>query len=145
MDRDVVEQILPDGKRSFLSALVDTTRQAVVVTTRAGSILSWSRGAEALYGRSSDEVLGRRLADLTADGLMTMRLHAVTICTMSGEPWSGELRFTRGDGRPVWVSIATTPLRSDDGRVIGATWLSWDVTARKHREYVERAEALLAG
>jgi len=133
MDQDVPDQPLSEHNRAFLARLGESTRHAVVMTAHDGVIHSWSRGAEAIFRLSAHEALGRRLADLTPDDLLTMRLHAATIATMSGEPWSGELQFVRGDGRPVWVSAAASPMHSRTGQVIGTVWVAWDVTERKLR------------
>ena len=126
-----MEQSLSDHNRAFLAGLGESTRHAVVMTAHNGEIHSWNRGAEAIYQLSAADGVCRRLADLTPDDLLAMRLHAATITTMSGEPWSGQLQFVRGDGRPVWVSVVASPMHRRSGQVIGTIWLSWDITDRK--------------
>src|SRR5215208_5824849 len=139
MDQGVPDQPLSDHNRAFLARLGESSRHAVIMTAHDGVIRSWNRGAEEIYRLSAPDALGRRLADLAADDPSTMRLHAVAIITMSGEPWSGELQFVRGDGRPIWVSATASPMHSRTGRVIGTVWLAWDVTERKHRALLDGA------
>ena len=128
-----MEQSLSDHNRAFLAGLGESTRHAVVMTAHNGVIRFWNRGAEAIYQLSAADAVGRRLAELSPDNLLAMRLHAATITTLSGEPWSGELQFVRGDGRPVWVSAVASPMHSRSGQVIGTVWLAWDITERKQQ------------
>jgi PAS domain S-box-containing protein len=139
MDQDVPDQPLSDQNRAFLARLGESTRHAVIMTAHDGVIRSWNRGAEEIYQLSAPDALGRRLADLAVDDLLTMRLHAVTITTMSGEPWSGELRCMCGDGRAIWVSATASPMQSRSGQVIGTVWLAWDITERKQRALLDGA------
>jgi PAS domain S-box-containing protein len=122
---------LPARDQRFLLTLIETIQQAVVVTALDGSILYWNQGAETLYLQKATEVVGQRLARLTTDGELALRLQAISICSMNGEAWTGELRITRRDGQTVWVAVATSPIRDEDGDVIGTIWISWDVTELK--------------
>ncbi len=139
MGKDVPDQPLSEHNHAFLARLSESSRHAVVMTARDGVIRSWNCGAEAIYRRSAADALGRRLADLTPDGMMAMRLHAITIRSIDGETWSGEIQFVGGDGRAIWVSAAASPMHDPAGRVIGTIWLAWDVTERKRRASVDDA------
>jgi PAS domain S-box-containing protein len=139
MDQDIPDQPLSDHNRTFLARLGQSTQRAVIMTAHDGVIRSWNRGAEAIYRLSAADAIGQRLADIAPDDLLTMRLHAVTITVMSGEPWSGELQFVRSDGRPIWVRATASPMHSRSGQVIGTIWLAWDITERKQRALLDGA------
>jgi PAS domain S-box-containing protein len=43
------------------------------------------------------------------------------------------------DGQDVWVQTIKTPIRQEDGRVVGILGVFWDITTRKHAEEALRA------
>src|SRR5262245_3862654 len=99
-----VYQDLPAHRKRFLETLIETVQQAVIVTAPDGSILYWNHAAEALYFRQGATVLGQRLARLTEDAGLALRLQAISICSMNGEAWTGEFQIARCDGQILWVT-----------------------------------------
>jgi diguanylate cyclase (GGDEF)-like protein/PAS domain S-box-containing protein len=49
------------------------------------------------------------------------------------------VRFWRDDGTVMWVQSRGVPIHDDDGTVVGAELLSWDVTARHEAEHAVAA------
>ena len=60
-------QIRPRRDR-VLSALLDSSDDAIVSTDVSGAIRIWSRGAERIFGYSADEMIGRSLSILMPGG-----------------------------------------------------------------------------
>jgi PAS domain S-box-containing protein len=97
----------------------------------------------AAHGRAFDEVeasceelIGRTIPELMADDPARDLVVASYRRVLTGRPDRFEYRFPRG-GR--LYDTRVEPLRSDDGRVIGAAGLAIDVTERKQTEELFRA------
>jgi diguanylate cyclase (GGDEF)-like protein/PAS domain S-box-containing protein len=116
------------------AAIVRSSEDAIVGKTLDGTIVSWNRGAEALYGYTAAEVEGRSISilippdhrDEISDILESIR---------SGkriEPF--ETVRIRKDGGRVSVSLAVSPIRDPEDRIIGASAIARDITEKQRAE-----------
>jgi PAS domain S-box-containing protein len=117
-----------------LAAIVESSDDAIIGMTLDGTIVSWNPAAERIYGYSADEVVGKPTTMLT-------------LPERSDEP-SGILeRVRRGehvdhyetvrrrkDGSTIKVSLTVSPINDAQGRVIGASTISRDISERKRVE-----------
>ncbi len=130
--------------RSLLANIVESSGDAIIGITLDGIVLSWNRGAENIYGYHAGEVVGK----------------PVSILLPSDRPWdiSNILdRIRRGeqiehyqtiriskDGKQVHISLTVSPIFDATGRIIGASSIARDITARKEREEeIEQTNAYL--
>lgn len=129
-------------ERAQLAAIVDHSNDAIIGQSPEGAITSWNTGAEAIYGWAPDEALGRPV-----DILMPERRHVEPATELD----LARMTHVRKDGTPVVVSVTVSPIRDADGKLVGSSMTSRDVTevARLERELREshRQEAVgrLAG
>jgi PAS domain S-box-containing protein len=128
-------------ERAELAAIVDHSNDAIVAHEPGGAITSWNAGAERIYGWRADEVLGRDIELLLPP-------------TRIDEPGELDLSRTthvRKDGTPVQVSVTVSPIRDENGVIVGSSLTARDVTqlAELERELQElhrqEAVARLAG
>ena len=120
-----------ESKLEYLSAIVESTGEAVVGKELDGTILSWNRGAEALYGYRSDEIIGRSgrvLFDSDAEFNQTLSL------IRSDKTVTREQLRRRRDGTMIEVMHTISPIRDAFGRIIGASGIAHDITERKRAE-----------
>jgi two-component system, NarL family, sensor histidine kinase DevS len=123
---------------SRLSAIVQSSGDAIVGTTRDGVVTSWNAGAEGIYGYRPDEMIGQDAAVLvppeyaeeTAISLKQVR---------AGGQVDLEARRIRKDGSPIEVSIVYSPIFDGRGTLIGISSVARDVSERKRVE-AERRE-----
>ena len=133
--RDVAE-----AHRATLATVVEHTDDAVVGLTPDGIITAWNGGAERLFGYAADEVLGEP-ATMLAGGAGSDEQAKVLARIRRGERGlSYETRRLRKDGTPVDVSLTVTPIKDQDGTIIGASVVARDITAAK--EAAERQHAI---
>ena len=125
------------------SAMIESLDDAVVGHTLDRRIVSWNRGAQRLYGYSPAEVVGQSSALLMPPG--ENELFAVIDRIRAGERVDHyEARRRRKDGTVIDVSIAVTPVTTDDGELIGVSVVGRDITERKLRdEVVQRLAAIV--
>jgi PAS domain S-box-containing protein len=118
----------------FLAAIVESADDAVIGKSLDGRITSWNGGAERLYGYSAEEAIGQSVAMLVPPG----REHEVTglIDSISrGEHIKHfETIRRRKDGREIDVSLTVSPVRDEQGEVIGASTIARDVSERRAAE-----------
>lgn len=118
--------------RGLLAAIVDSTDDAVVSIDRERRITSWNRAAERLYGYAPSQMLGRPVDVLypaTDDPAeLVERIFA-------GQQVAGAERLrVRADGTTVMVDETLSPVRDDDGSVVGAAMIVRDISRRRQTE-----------
>jgi PAS domain S-box-containing protein len=136
-----------------LASIVEGSDDAILSGNLDGIITSWNKGAEHLFGYLADEVIGKPITIL----IPPERHHEEDViieCIRRGDRVAHyETIRRRKDGNPVDVSLTVSPLRDENGKVVGASKIARDVTERKRseaqistlgREAEHRAKNLLA-
>ena len=133
------------SQRLQLAAIVEQTSDAIIGLDRQGRVTSWNRGARELFGYQPEESVGRRLDTLIVpQGMVADELEALEALDDDPTPEPLERWRRTRDGRDVQVAITLSPLRTDDGRVAGASAIVRDVTREREaqRQVVELNERL---
>ena len=128
-----------DARR--LAAIVESSDDAIVAKDLDGVITSWNHGAERLFGYTADEVVGKPVTILIpADG--HDEEPAILARIRRGERIDHyETIRCRKDGSLVEISLTVSPIKSSDGRIIGASKIARDITER--RRALEQQQLLL--
>ena len=141
---DVHEQKQAAETRERLAAIVDSSDDAIIGQTLEGVITSWNRSAERLYGYTAAEALGQPI------GLLVPRdvpdeIPQILARLQQGERVDHyETQRVRKDGTRLDVSLTLSPIRDSTGRVIGASKIARDITARKRADAaLQQAHATL--
>jgi PAS domain S-box-containing protein len=123
---------------SWLAAIVESSDDAIVSKTLDGIITSWNPAAERLFGYTAQEVIGRPISILAApdrENEMPSNLERIR----RGEKVKRyETVRRRKDGTLVEVSLTVSPIRDQTGRIVGASKIARDITARKQAEERQR-------
>ena len=125
-------------------AIFESADDAIFSKSIEGTVTSWNPAAERLFGYRAAEIVGRNIALL----IPADRLHEETMILdriAQGEPIVGfeTIRVAKGD-RAFPVSETISPIRADDGRIIGASKIVRDITDRKRAaEALREANATL--
>lgn len=129
---------------SLLAAIVESSDDAIISKNTEGIITSWNRAAERIFGYSAQEAIGRHITLIAMpdrEGEMIRILGRV----LSGEQVDHHETVRRHkDGHPVLVSLTVSPIRNNDGVIIGASKIARDITARKKTEQVLQQTEKLA-
>lgn len=118
-----------DGFRRLGEQMLDCSGEAIIATDLEGKIIFWNNYAEKLYGWRSDEVLGQNVMKVVPAAAAVT--DAKEVMARKGEPWSGEFHVRTRDGREFDVSATSTPLRAENGRLMGIICVSSNVTELK--------------
>ena len=131
---DISAQKASERAGAQLAAIVELSEDAIVGKTLDGIVTSWNRGAELLFGYAAEDMIGRSIT-------------AVLPPDRQGEERSILDRIRRGeriahyetvrrckDGREIDISLTVSPVRDASGRVVGASKIARDISARKRTE-----------
>ncbi len=132
--RDITDRKRSEEAQARLAAIVESSQDAIISKTLEGRIVSWNAGAEQIFGYSAEEIIGRPISLLIPperrdeeDMILEQLRHGERIEHFE------TVRVTK-DGRRIEVSLTISPIRDSDGRIIGASKISRDITARKRAE-----------
>jgi PAS domain S-box-containing protein len=121
----------------IMSAMAESSGDAIIGHTLDQRIVYWNGGAERIYGYAPDEAIGQPSSILMPPG--QGELSAVIERIRRGEQVEHyEARRLRKDGTVIDVSVAVSPISTRDGEVVGVSVVGRDISERKRTE-----EALL--
>lgn len=120
--------------RRFLAAIVESSEDAIYGKTPDGTIVSWNRGAERTFGYRSDEIIGRSIGLLYPGDRQDEFIHVMERIRRGEYIGRYESMRRHKDGQAVPVSLTVSPIRNDQGEIIGASTIARDITARRHDE-----------
>ncbi|MGA7157379.1 MAG: PAS domain S-box protein [Acidobacteriaceae bacterium] len=127
----------------LLAAIVESSEDAIIGESLEGVITSWNTGAVKMFGYSSEDVLGKSVAILHAPEDEAEVFAILTLIRDGKGPSHFEAKRRRKDGAEIEVSISVSPIRGEDGEIIGAAKIFRDITDRKRAaELTLRAEKL---
>jgi len=124
-----------------LAAIVESSDDAILAKDLDGIIMSWNQGAERLFGYTAEEVIGKPVTILIPEDRQDEE-PAILARIRRGERIDHyETIRQRKDGRLIDISLAVSPVRNRQGRVIGASKIARDITERRRAQ--EQQELLL--
>jgi PAS domain S-box-containing protein len=122
-----------------LSAIVQSSDDAIVSKDLDGIITSWNQGAEKIFGYTSDDTVGKPITIL----IPTDRANEETVIlerVRRGDRIEHyETVRRRKDGSLVDISLTVSPIIDEHGTIIGASKIARDITQRKRAEGALRA------
>ena len=142
MDISPLEQAR--ARLAQLSAIVESSDDAIIGKTLDGVITSWNRGASRLYGYTAEEAVGRHASFLYPPGLKE-EIDRILQQVLEGRPVERlETTRLRKDGRVVDVSVTFSPIRDSTHAIVGISGISRDITqlVRARQEIAEREERI---
>jgi PAS domain S-box-containing protein len=122
-----------------LSAVVEFSGEAMMSSTLDGVITSWNPASERLYGYTSEEIIDKSIGLLNPND-RPGELEAILAKTKAGEHVENlQTMNVRKDGTVFAASLTVSPIRNENGAVVGTSVISRDVTEQKQTfEAVQR-------
>ncbi|HET7217610.1 MAG TPA: PAS domain S-box protein, partial [Vicinamibacterales bacterium] len=127
-----------------LSAIVESSDDAILGKTLDGVITTWNAGASRLYGYQPEEAIGRHASFLYPAGRKE-EIDRVLQQVRSGRPVDRlETQRLRKDGTLVDVSVTFSPILDNAGVIVGISGISRDITqlVRARQEIADREERI---
>jgi PAS domain S-box-containing protein len=134
----------PGDSAAFLAAIVDSAEDAILAEDLQGTILYWNAAAERMYGYGADEIVGKSIRLLVPPEREDEVARILETVARGDRVERFETVRLARDGQPLDVSLTVSPIRSPDGRVVGASSIARDIGERtrflSERQRAERLE-----
>jgi PAS domain S-box-containing protein len=124
---------LEDANRT-LAAVVESSDDAIVSKDLNGIIATFNRGAERLFGYKAEEVVGRPITILIPQDRQHEEPDILARIRRGERVEHYETVRRRRDGTLVDISLTVSPVKDDQGKIIGASKIARDITERKLSE-----------
>ena len=135
---DITEQRRGDAARRQLASIVESSDDAIISKDLNGVIISWNPGAQRLFGYTAEEVVGKPITLIIPAELQDEEPKILARLRRGERIEHFETVRRCKDGRLVDISLTVSPMRDASGKVLGASKIARNITARK------RAETILA-
>ena len=123
--------------------IVEQTRDyAVFFLDTQGRIMSWNTGAQRIKGYAPEDIIGRHFStfytrDAVASGWPE---HELKVAAAEGR-FEDEGWRVRKDGSRFWANVVITALRDEDGKLLGFSKITRDLSERRmHEEALRQSE-----
>ena len=138
---DITERRRAELDARRLAAIVASSDDAILAKDLNGVIVTWNEGAERLFGYTQDEVVGKPITILIPADRQSEE-PTILARIRSGERIEHyETIRRRKDGSLVEISLTVSPIKSLDGRIVGASKIARDITQQRRAQ--ERQQLLL--
>ncbi|MBY5460457.1 PAS domain S-box protein [Rhizobium leguminosarum] len=120
-----------------LASIISSSEDAILGIDLAMMVTDWNNGAEKLYGYSSSEILGRSVTVLIPDDRVDEEARIIARIKAGERIETHETIRRHKSGKLLDVSLTVSPIYGADGRIVGASKIARDITARKEAERVQ--------
>jgi PAS domain S-box-containing protein len=133
--RDVTERSSKERAALLLSAIVDSSDDAIISKDLHGVVTSWNKSAERLFGYPAAEAIGHSIADLIIPSDRQQEEQEILERLSRGERVDHfETIRRRKDGTLMDISLTISPVKDANGRIMGASKVARDISDRKRAQ-----------
>ena len=143
--REISDRKLLETSTLHLASIVEYSNDAIISKDLNGTIRSWNRGAERIFGYRAEEVVNRHISIIAAPDRVDEIPLILKRLSRGERVEHYETKRRRKDGTIIDVSLTVSPIRDAKGRIIGASKIARDITARIQMEHkLRQANTALA-
>ena len=132
--RDPGERARALQAAKHLSAIVESSDDAIASKDLNGIVLSWNDAAEEMFGFSAAEMIGRSIRTIIPADRQAEEDEVLARIRRGERIDHFETIRQRKDGTLFPVSLTVSPILDDNGRVVGASKIARDSSERKRLE-----------
>jgi len=131
---EVAERKWAEEVRGRLSAIVESSDDAIISKTLEGTITSWNHGAEQVFGYSPAEALGKSMRMLLPPERADEESDILARIARGESVSHFETVRVRKDGKKIDVSVTISPIKDGSGAIVGASKIARDISKHKRVE-----------
>ncbi|HSI68690.1 MAG TPA: PAS domain S-box protein, partial [Gillisia sp.] len=127
--RNISDRLKVEEKQAMLSAIVESSDDAIISKNLDGIIMSWNPGAEAIFGYSEAEIVGKPVTMLIPEERLQEEKVILDKIRKDEKLDHFVTERKRKSGENITVSITVSPIKDGRGNVIGASKVARDITS----------------
>ena len=140
-ERSRLQSLIERRDLRRLAAIVESSDDAIISKDLNGIVITWNRAAERMFGYAAEEMIGRSIRTIIPDDRQGEEDDVLAHIRRAERVDHFETIRRRKDGSLLPISLTVSPIKDDDGTIIGASKIARDITERKQAE-AERARLL---
>lgn len=135
-------------KQSILSAIVNSSDDAIISKTLDGIITSWNPAATRMFGYKETEAIGKHISlIIPPDRIEEETVIINNIRSGNKIDHFETIRLAKGGGRK-YISLTVSPIKNSRGKIVGASKIARDISLRIENEkqqqlYTEQLQELI--
>ena len=129
--RDITERKRLERDALRLSAIVNSSEDAIVGKDLNGIVESWNAGAERIFGYTAADMIGRSITTIIPPDRIKEEDEVLARIRAGQSVQHFETVRRRKNGELLDVSLTVSPIRQKNGEIIGASKIARDITEEK--------------
>ncbi|MES2429111.1 MAG: PAS domain S-box protein [Bacteroidota bacterium] len=147
MVMDITNRKSDEDRQAMLAAIIESSEDAIISKTLDGIITSWNQSAQKLFGYTEQEVIGKHISIIIPDDRIQEEYVIIEKVRNSERVEHFETMRKTKTGNEIPLSLTVSPIRNEQGKVIGASKIARDISKQKEAEeqlqnYAEHMEIL---
>jgi len=135
---DVTDRNQTNTSAARLAAIVESTDDAVISKDLNGIVNSWNSGAEKLFGYRADEMIGKPITTIIPADHLDEEAEIIGRIRRGERLEHYETIRRRKDGSLVEISLTVSPVKSESGKIIGASKIARDITEQRRAQQQQK-------
>lgn len=135
-----VSALYGDDLSVRFAAIIESSDDAIISKDLNGIVVTWNKAAEKLFGYAAEEIIGEPITRIFPSDRLAEEVDILARIRHGERIEHYETVRQRKDGILIPISLTVSPIQDPSGRVIGASKIARDMTARKQAR--ERQDAL---
>jgi len=130
---DITERKNADERVRLLSHTMKSLSECVSVTDTEDKIIFVNEKFLKTYGYTEDELIGKNISIVRSPNNDPEYIKKILPATKNGN-WHGELLNRRKDGTDFPISISSSAVKNERGKIVALVGIATDITERKQTE-----------
>ena len=131
---DITDRIDVEKIRAIHKSIVESSEEAIIGKSPDGTIISWNNGAEKMYGYTALDSIGKPVSMLIPPENQEHFIEVLDRIRQGEHIDSQEAVWRKKDGTLVDIALTLSPIRNEEGKIIGVSSISRDITRQKKDE-----------
>jgi PAS domain S-box-containing protein len=138
LNAGVVERKEAMALAERLAAIVESSDDAIIGKDLQGVVTSWNSGAENIFGYTASEIIGQPIMRLIPPDRQPEEKEILNRVRRGENVRHFDTVRVKKDGQPIDISVTVSPIKDDQGRIIGASKVARDITEQRLAEKLLR-------